>query len=150
MILDLRNLPTRQMTREETEAFLTLMMITKNEAGEDLPDDSIEQILDGLVSFKIITGRLKAVYPDVKVATHRCISICCALADNPGICVMWAYLLAVMRKELGRAVTDDDLFTSGPFGLGVPSKESFRQVWLSQKDGGNNKLDTRAPWPILP
>jgi hypothetical protein len=147
-MIDFRDTKLVEMSRGSVEAFSAAMLITTGGNGKVFPPDILEKVLVDYVPFQILRKRLRAVYKR-DIADIKVMVCCAALCDNPAKLVMWAYQIALIAKELGRNVTFEDLFVHGSFAMGVPSQDSYKKAWESQKQGANNSLDTLEPWPKL-
>lgn len=132
----------RRLTREETEALVSIVMIEN--AKKPLPECFKEPF-----AMKVLKGRLD--YFKVPYETGTLLWLM-SLCDTPGDAVLFASAVATVaaKKNDGSAVKLSDMTAPETFGFGIPTKEEMHRVWKMQKvhdgKGPDNWLDREEAW----
>lgn len=147
--LDLRAGEGRQMTHEETEAFISLTVADHRDKSALRVDDPRFEDADSfeLAARRAIVGRLARAGVSVTVPAFVAMVI---LSERLGDLVLWAYLAMEIARRDGLDVVDLDAL-SFAMPHGIPTEEARRRIWDAQKDfdGLNgNWLDTVAAWTM--
>lgn len=138
----------RQMTTEESHILLRLLAMTPQQVSR-----AYDQIREATLGLKILAGRLETTgwFPHIEKEVQL---FCASLCEAPGESVLWAYTLAKMAEENGGKV-DLEAFCAKDFAMGVPEKESVKQIWDFQKGffhglENDNLIDNSSLWPKAP
>ena len=144
-LLDVPEAQRAPMSREVSEVFVRLTFADRE--AEDMPIAKAWEELRGTASqTHILVGRLTDASDIlVRVPTLLFVSYLCA---TPGRCVLWAYTLAVLTRDLGRAVRVSDLADRFPWGF--PTDEGCLAIWDAQKQDRGNHLDSPEVWLAEP
>lgn len=144
---------TRPLTKDETGAFLSIMM-----NGDDtiVPVADIESAFNaiydpavsGSFNVQVMIKRLAAMRPDLSFSP-KVVLLCAMLSDRVGVVVQWAYTLVDYERRHGKPMSFDDWVLCFP--MGIPTSDEQRRIWDAQKrsaDGNfsDNQLDGREPW----
>lgn len=120
----------RQMSKEETMAFLTLSL----EGLDRIPEDAIKEV-KGSLFYKIVESRLEI---QGAKATDDVLVFLSTLKESstPAVAVMWAYTIWAIyfKSEKKEPVTLEDL--TWKFPNGFPIEDSLREAWDEQKITG--------------
>lgn len=146
----------RQMTHEESETFLTLL-INELEKQDDYFKFINKQLQDDAVfQYLVMVNRLEAFKQNFSPTLDIGIPVLVFLSsicDSPGQIVMWAHTLNEMFVKLGHKVTLSDFAKEFP--MGIPIDEEYRRVWDLQKRipepgtiGGDNLIDDFTQWSL--
>lgn len=141
---------TRPMTKEESETFITLMMMS----DVIVPSDRLEEALgeEAMKIFAVAVLVKRLVH--AKVAQEYSINtimFAASLCTNPGIVVMWAYTIFEQTRKHGLY---DMTALSMDFPMGFPTEDGYHRLWDEQKlsaeqrgnSFGDNWLDTVEAW----
>lgn len=122
------NIRCGEMSKDLTELFMKLSMMEARKSApseEDLQGDGLYQILKRRLDFYNV--ECDGLYVPMLVR----IIIGEQPNPNPAMCVLWAYTLFCINKDLGRKIDIMDFSTK--FRRGFPEPEEFEKAWDNQK-----------------
>lgn len=160
-VFDVEPNETRPMTREESNAFVTLSLSAHQKPsaivkGKDLDAAFREQfkVPEGSpLPFQIAVGvkRLEVCDPEGEFDTDMVMFAFGALSDRVGNVVLWAHGLSKGRvRNNGQAITLA-VWAEQLHPMGVPTTEAMARIWDAQKCHvlgvkGDNYLDLQEAW----
>lgn len=136
----------RPMTPEETESFIIVSIsASKQETIRPAKEIVADWDADPGAPFTLraIAKRLQLA-PDLEFSEPLLLT-CILLAPNIASVVMWAYTIVKETRAQGRPLTVLD-FATKIVPWGVPTDDAYHEMWLKQKIGRDNWLDTYEPW----
>lgn len=144
MLKDYRGLldaETQPLSEKDTRLFMSLTLTTG-----PMPDGMANALKDSL-GYQIVTGQLNNYRVPASWQLRVWLS---AISDRPGVCVMWAYTVALLAKDQPGEVTMEDWTLAFPWG--VPTQFAIDKAWEAQKvydgKGPDNWLDRSEQWPV--
>ncbi len=146
-LLDVPEAQREPMSRDVSGVFIQ-MSFADRESEDMLIAKAWEDLGGKSPQTTILVGRLAKAVPDISVRVPTLLFVS-YLCSSPARCVLWAYTLAVLTRELGHAVQIGDL--AWRFPNGFPTDEGCLGIWDAQKGSRGNRLDFAENWhaPIL-
>lgn len=123
------------MTKEQAKTFISLLSMK-----EDIGDfgDMEEQGLKIPFAARVAEQRLQAAGIPVE---RRVLIMIAALAETPGVAVLYAAAAKAIYDRTKSLVTLRDFADTEAFGMGFPSDEALHKIWDGQKGQGDEKVD---------
>lgn len=151
-LFDLSNQHLDGMTRSQIESMAMVQVIF------ELGGEHVKELLAKLNCYSLIVKRYNAIYNGCDcVADQYTLAVVSSLCKDFKEISMWGYQLAWMAKEKGSPLEIEDLFVSGPFFNGLPTKKAFDICWEQQKvkahpedSSSYDGMFDKENYPILP
>lgn len=145
----LLGMDSRPMHEDETGMLFQCMMMEQSgfQKGQNA---EIDKGLDTSRGFKILEKRLEAAGVEVTLPLMMFLT---SLCDKPGMVVVWAYTLNVIRvtRNVEGPVGTSEFAHAFP--MGIPTDDVYQAAWNEQKVNDDsptkNLVDNFKNWPGL-
>jgi hypothetical protein len=140
---------TQAMSQEQSKMFLGCLMSENEKGPMILPATRmLEQFEDAPFTMQVMLRRIAWAAPELSVSKWSLLFLG-YLCDTPGKAVMWAHAIVQKTRQVGAAITVNDLATEY-FPMGFPTEEFLHRNWDNQKGPRgstvDNWLDTESAW----
>ena len=136
--LTLKEFPTQQLSSNQSDLLLRLMVVAKGRLLDEVQADSLDDV-DFLG--KVFSRRLVAHGVRVHIGAALFVLF---LQETPAHAVLWAWTLFNMQRDDDHVISLSDVCMAFPNGF--PTPDAYSACWDAQKVGGANALDNSETW----
>lgn len=132
----------RPMTSDESETFVNVYFMDREAKAEPIEQLAEKMQQAGSMPFgvELMMKRLAVFAPSLAVREPVLLFLV-SISDSPGQVVMWAFYLVRRTRQLGRAISIDDIAQDFP--LGFPTTDAMSELWDEQKGAPATRIDNR-------
>lgn len=136
--LTLKEFPTQQLSSDQSDLLLRLMVVAKGRLLDEVQADSLDDV-DFLG--KVFSRRLVA--HGVRVHIGAALFVL-SLQETPAHAVLWVWTLFNLQRDDDHVISLSDICMAFPDGF--PTSAAYSACWDAQKVGGANALDNSETW----